>query len=550
MIELEDGAIRFTHPLLLLRAVPGGVARSPAAAHAQVFDWVDDPAGARAAPGARGGGTRRRSRLDARGDGAHGGRAWGSDRRRRARRARDRSDAGGSAGGSAQASPCCGSRSPRCRRRLRARERSRSSCWREAALGPGARGGAGAPVRDRGDPTHRSARSRRRLSRPSSQPALQASAARASRRAWAPHPRPRWAERHARQAVELADRLDDDGLRAGALSKLAFLRFGLGDPGAPADAERAYRLALDKRRRAAASRAARRSSAMCSCGPSRPSAHATSSKTQDREWRERDERIAEEAHWYLSLVELHAGRWDLAQRYAESARDIGEQYGQATPQHMYRARPRRPPPRRARPGSRVSRSAAESSPNRRRPVSAALPPSPGVVAAWSGDPTAARGVVRGGRAARRCSRTGASRTFATGETTTSRRCSSSAGSTRRWSSWTTGSARPSGSAVTWVLAHAARCRGLAAAARNEIDEAVWTLEEAVVKHEAAGDPFGQARALLALGVVQASQRGRSGRRGTRSSRLSPASRRSAPSAGPRKPASSLGVSAAARASKG
>ena len=54
----------------------------------------------------------------------------------------------------------------------------------------------------------------------------------------------RWAERHAREAVELADRLDDDGLRAGALSTLAFLRFGRGDPRAPGDAERAYRLAL------------------------------------------------------------------------------------------------------------------------------------------------------------------------------------------------------------------------------------------------------------------------------------------------------------------
>ena len=53
-----------------------------------------------------------------------------------------------------------------------------------------------------------------------------------------------------------------------------------------------------------------------------------------------------------------------------------------------------------------------------------------------------------------------------------------------------------------MLAHAARCRGLVAAARNEIDEAVQALEEAVVKHEAAGDLFGRARALLALGAVR------------------------------------------------
>ena len=53
-----------------------------------------------------------------------------------------------------------------------------------------------------------------------------------------------WAQRHARVAVELADELDDDALRAGALSALAFLRFNGGDADAPGEAERAYELAV------------------------------------------------------------------------------------------------------------------------------------------------------------------------------------------------------------------------------------------------------------------------------------------------------------------
>jgi DNA-binding CsgD family transcriptional regulator len=53
-----------------------------------------------------------------------------------------------------------------------------------------------------------------------------------------------------------------------------------------------------------------------------------------------------------------------------------------------------------------------------------------------------------------------------------------------------------------VLAQARRCRGLIAAARGEIDHALRELDRAVDDHEAVGDPFGRARALLALGIVR------------------------------------------------
>ena len=53
-----------------------------------------------------------------------------------------------------------------------------------------------------------------------------------------------------------------------------------------------------------------------------------------------------------------------------------------------------------------------------------------------------------------------------------------------------------------MLAHVTRGRGLLAAARDEVEEALALLARAVAEHESVGDPFGQARALLALGSVR------------------------------------------------
>jgi DNA-binding CsgD family transcriptional regulator len=52
-----------------------------------------------------------------------------------------------------------------------------------------------------------------------------------------------------------------------------------------------------------------------------------------------------------------------------------------------------------------------------------------------------------------------------------------------------------------VLAQVARCRGLLAAARGAVDEAVSLLDEAIAQHDEVGDPFGEARAELALGIA-------------------------------------------------
>jgi DNA-binding CsgD family transcriptional regulator len=52
-----------------------------------------------------------------------------------------------------------------------------------------------------------------------------------------------------------------------------------------------------------------------------------------------------------------------------------------------------------------------------------------------------------------------------------------------------------------VLAHVTRGRGLVAAARGNVEQALSLLKQAVERHGEVSDPFGRARALLALGVV-------------------------------------------------
>jgi DNA-binding CsgD family transcriptional regulator len=54
----------------------------------------------------------------------------------------------------------------------------------------------------------------------------------------------------------------------------------------------------------------------------------------------------------------------------------------------------------------------------------------------------------------------------------------------------------------WVLADVTRCRGLVAAARGDVEHALASFEQAVAEHDAVGDPFGRARALLALGTTR------------------------------------------------
>ena len=62
--------------------------------------------------------------------------------------------------------------------------------------------------------------------------------------------------------------------------------------------------------------------------------------------------------------------------------------------------------------------------------------------------------------------------------------------------------RAARSRIPWSLAVSARCRGLALAARGELDEAVEALERALVEHVRCPMPFERARTLLVQGRLQ------------------------------------------------
>ena len=226
-------------------------------------------------------------------------------------------------------------------------------------------------------------------------------------------------------------------------------------------------------------------------------------EAQEREWHDRDEEMSGQALWFLTFVELRAGRWSHAAEYAERAREIGLQYSSddsEAPQLSYAialVAAHRGEVERARAYAThgCNRAAAQGA------LLAGLVSLPGLLDFWSGDATSA--VVHFAAAERQAD------TAAWGEP-----------KLRSWradyveallelgrtkdalallDTWEEAAVRVG---RTWVLAQATRCRGLVAAARGDVEDSLSLLERAAVEHDAVGDPFGRARALLALGVIR------------------------------------------------
>ena len=218
---------------------------------------------------------------------------------------------------------------------------------------------------------------------------------------------------------------------------------------------------------------------------------------------ERDEPASADALWYLSLVELGAGRLSLAADYADRQREIQRQYAiddREDPLAIFpvaRIAAHRGELDLARELAERSRELAEGQPVVLAGPEAVL----GLVAAWGGDERAA--VIR----------------FATAEE--ARRGADVREPSMYWwradyveallevgrieaaidvlDAWEEDAVRVN---RKWVLAQITRCRGLAAAASGDVEQAMALLEQAAAEHETVGDPFGRARALLALGVVR------------------------------------------------
>ena len=309
---------------------------------------------------------------------------------------------------------------------------------------------------------------------------------------------PAWAEGHARAALQLAEELDDDTLRVGALSVLAELRFDLGDADAPMLAERAYELAaaggdLEQVKEASVALAHILVWSV-KTDRARPLLESLYAEAC-----ERDERAAAGALFYLAFVELWAGRWNTAAEYAERSIEIQSQYGTPVPSLFFPAAliaAHRGELERASELAARGRKLADEEGG----IAPGLAAVAGVIDLWSGDAPSA--VAWFAAAEERADAGGRGepnfrwwRDDYVEALLALDRVGDAAAVLDAWEDAARRVDR------TWVFAHVTRCRGLLAAALGEIEEALPTLEAAVREHEHVGDPFGRARALLALGVV-------------------------------------------------
>jgi DNA-binding CsgD family transcriptional regulator len=318
---------------------------------------------------------------------------------------------------------------------------------------------------------------------------------------------------HARRALELADELDDDVLRGRARAMQTIIDWFAAEAEAPEDLPARVRDFPS----AAGGELLVREATLAVVNtlaplPRRDDARASLESAYE-EWRERDEPRSARALWGLAWVEFWAGRWAQAAEYAARARDISVQYGLEMPQdHL--------------PSAVIAVHRGQLDLAREhavrgldlaydqfggRPVQfmGVL----GLVARWSGDPSVAEQWFK--KADRRASELGWAEPSVRWWTADHAELLLEDGriddAVRVVDVWGADAARV---AREWVLAHVTRCRGLVAAAEAEVDRAASLLEQAVAQHEAVGDPYGAARALLALGIVQRRERKKRGARET------------------------------------
>jgi DNA-binding CsgD family transcriptional regulator len=309
------------------------------------------------------------------------------------------------------------------------------------------------------------------------------------------------AERHARASLVLAEQVDDDALRSGAMSAVAALRFNAGKPDALRLAQQAHELAgtvadpwqlLET-----GMNLANVLVFSCLLDRARPLLESL-----HREWSERDEWLSARPLWNLAFVELLAGRWSLAAEYADRGREVALQYS---------IDKKDPTVRTAIVAlvavhrgdfdlaGRLAKRGREAAKGQQMLVW--YEGVRGLVEFWNGDPGRAvahfAAAERAGRVVELVEPSAylwrADYVEALLELG---RIGDAVGVLDAWEADATRLGRE------WVLAHATRSCGLVSAARGDVEDALSLLERAVAQHEAVGDPFGRARGLFALGVVR------------------------------------------------
>jgi DNA-binding CsgD family transcriptional regulator len=310
------------------------------------------------------------------------------------------------------------------------------------------------------------------------------------------------AERHAQAAVALSERAGDAPLRAAALAGLALIRLNAGEPGALPLAEQACALAEEAGETTSPADAAFSLAHVLVWSCLHEQARELLER-MERDWRERDERVAAYVFWYLALVELRTGRLARAGELADRSRELSLPYGREEAESPTSLYPHALVALYTGELERARELALEMSRLAELHMARLSAPAGtlGTAELWSGDAAAAVAC------------------FAEAERTT--QAADLAEPSKYW--WRAEQVeallevgRPEDAVACldaweadglrlgrdWVLAHATRCRGLVAAAGGEVEHALALLGEAALRHDAAGDPFGRARALLALGVAR------------------------------------------------
>jgi DNA-binding CsgD family transcriptional regulator len=323
------------------------------------------------------------------------------------------------------------------------------------------------------------------------------------------HIRLGWAERfrkgfvggleRSRAALELADRLDDDVLRFRALMNLNRLGSMVGDTNTREYATRARDIATA----AGDTRLLREANVLLHgtfVDSDSIDARRATLEREYREWHERDELFSADVLWELSWAEFWGERWAIAADYAARSREISMQYGVERNQDYIPSSwvaAHRGQLELAQQEAERALQLCEEQIGFYPPILQAVP---GLVALWRGDAATAAETL--GNADRQARSLGwgfpdarpwtpdyAEALLELG------RIDEAVTVIDRWEADALRLGRKR------VLAHALRCRGLVAAARGAVDEALRLLEQAIAQHEVLADGFGRARAQLALGIV-------------------------------------------------
>jgi DNA-binding CsgD family transcriptional regulator len=302
-----------------------------------------------------------------------------------------------------------------------------------------------------------------------------------------------------RNALELADGLGDRALRFDALVQLNTLGGMVGDEETAGYAALARELAVaDGDERMIREANVLVSGVLADSGS--VEAGRVVLEREYRTWQERDELFAGQVLWALAWLELWGGRWDLAAEHAARSRETNLQYGVEKNQDyipitwiaVHRGQLEL-----ALEESERALKLCEEQIGFHPPLLQAVP---GLVALWRGDAATAVDVlaeaerqarVLGWRApdARPWTADYVEALLELG------RIDEAAGLIDAWEADALRLGRER------VLAQVVRCRGLVAAARGAVDDAVSLLKQAAAQQGQLGDGFGRARALLALGIV-------------------------------------------------